>query len=365
MEQGRKNRQDVCWRKERVRNVADTRLDFHSVIGKDEVIGHLQTAVLQKKLSHAYIFEGEDGSGKLLIAKIFAKALQCEKNRRALEEGRALSDINPCCECASCKKADSGNHPDIHILTHEKVSIGVDDIRVQINQDIQIKPYEGGKKIYIIPDAERMTEQAANALLKTIEEPPEYALILLLTDNIYRMLPTIQSRCVQIKFKPVSTELVKQYLMEKHHIPDYLAETSARFSQGNIGRAVRYAVNEEFLEVKEDVLHLLRYIDEMTVHEIVSAVKRLAAHKGEINDYIDLMLLWYRDVLMLKVTNNPNLLIYRQELKFLKEQSKTRSYENIESILEAMETAKMRLRANVNFDTAIELMILKIKDSRQ
>lgn len=342
-----------------------TGIDFHSVIGKEEIIQHLTMAVIQGKLSNAYIFHGEDGSGKLLMAKIFAKALQCGKNRTALAEGRELTDINPCCQCDSCKKADGGNHPDIHILTHEKISIGVDDIRVQINQDISIKPYEGGYKVYIIPDAERMTEQAANALLKTIEEPPEYAVILLLTDNIYRMLPTIQSRCIKIPFKPVSSEKVKQYLMEQHHIPDYLAEISARFSQGNIGRAVRYAVNEEFLEIKEEVLHILRYIDEMTLYEIITAVKKLAGHKGEINDYIDLMLLWYRDVLMLKVTNNPNLLIYREEIKWLREQSKIRSYENIEAIIEAMETAKMRIRANVNFDTAVELMVLKIKDSKQ
>lgn len=345
--------------------LSENTINFHNVIGKEDVINHLTTAVVQKKLSHAYIFQGEDGSGKLLVAKIFAKALQCEKNRKALEQGQKLLDINPCCQCVSCKKADGGNHPDIHVLTHEKASIGVDDIRVQINQDIQIKPYEGNYKIYIIPDAERMTEQAGNALLKTIEEPPVYAVILLLTDNIYRILPTIQSRCIHIPFKPVPSEKVKQYLMEKHHIPDYLAETSARFSQGNIGRAVRYAINEEFLEVKEEVLHLLRYIDEMTLHEIIAAVKKLAGHKGEINDYIDLMLLWYRDVLMLKVTNNPNLLIYRQELKWLREQSKTRSYENIEMIIEAMETAKMRIRANVNFDTTIELMALKFKDSKQ
>ena len=198
-----------------------TLINFHSVIGKDDVVGHLTTAVIKKKLSHAYIFEGEDGSGKLLVAKIFAKAMQCEKNRAIMETEGELTDINPCCECASCKKADSGNHPDIRVLTHEKVSIGVDDIRVQINQDIQIKPYEGGKKIYIIPDAERMTEQAMNALLKTIEEPPEYALILLLTDNIYRILPTIQSRCVKIPFKPVDVKLVERYLIEHHHIPDY------------------------------------------------------------------------------------------------------------------------------------------------
>jgi DNA polymerase-3 subunit delta' len=136
-------------------------------------------------------------------------------------------------------------------------------------------------------------------------------------------------------------------------------------SQGNIGRAVRYAVNEDFLEAKEEVMHLLRYLDEMTLHEIVAAIKKLSAHKGEINDYIDLMILWYRDVLMLKVTNNPNLLIYRQEIKWISEQAKTRSYENIEAVIEAMETAKMRLRANVNFDTTMELMVLKIKDSKQ
>jgi DNA polymerase-3 subunit delta' len=345
--------------------MSENTMDFKSVIGKEEVIDHLTTAVVQKKVSHAYIFQGEDGSGKLLVAKLFAKALQCEKNRKALAEGKELTDINPCGECASCRKAESGSHPDIHILTHEKVSIGVDDIRIQINQDIEIKPYESDYKIYIVPDAERMTEQAQNGLLKTIEEPPEYAVILLLTDNIYRLLPTIQSRCVNIPFKPVPPEKIKKYLMEQHHVPDYLAETSARFSQGNIGRAVRYAVNEDFLEAKEEVMHLLRYLDEMTLHEIVASIRKLATRKGEINDYIDLMLLWYRDVLMLKVTNNPNLLIYRQEIKWISEQAKTRSYENIEAIIEAMETAKMRIRANVNFDTAIELMVLKIKDSKQ
>lgn len=340
----------------------ENRKNFKNILGKDDVIRHLTTAVTQQKLSHAYIFQGEDGSGKLLLAEIFAKALVCEKNRQAIASGEPVSNIDPCCECAACKKAEGRNHPDIRIITHEKVSIGVDDIRMQINQDIDIRPYDSKYKIYIIPDAERMTEAAQNALLKTIEEPPSYALMMLLTDNIYRMLPTIQSRCVIIPFKPVPVEMVKTYLTEKYRIPDYLAGEGARFSQGNIGRAVRYVMNDDFLEIKEEVIHLLRYINEMSLYEIIAAVKKLASHKGEISDYIDLMLLWFRDVLMLKVTNNPNLLIYRRELKWLKEQAGTRSYENIEMIIEAMETAKMRIRANVNFETTVELMALKLKE---
>ena len=329
-------------------------LYFNSIIGHEQVKQHLQTAIEQNKISHSYIINGETGSGKKLTAAIFAETLQCE------DKG-----INPCGLCKSCIQAESGNHPDIIWITHEKYSIGVDDIRNQLNNNISIKPYSGPYKIYIIPDADKMTEQAQNALLKTIEEPPEYAVILLLTNNVDSLLPTILSRCVTLNLKPVKTDLIEKYLMERCKIPDYMARISARFSQGNVGKAIRYSSSEDFMELKEETLHLLKYIDDMEIYEVVEAVRHLSEHKLEINDCIDLMQLWYRDVLMFKVTKDPNMLLFKDEYRFLSEQAKKRGYEELEDIIKAMDKAKKRLDANVNFDIAVELMLLSIKDNKK
>lgn len=327
-------------------------MNFNDIVGHDQIKEHLQTAIEQNKISHAYILNGEKGSGKKLIASVFAMTLQC------YDKG-----IQPCETCKSCLQMNSNNHPDIKWVTHEKISIGVDDIRVQINNDIDIKPYSSEYKIYIIDEADKMTEHAQNAILKTIEEPPEYAIILLLTNNINNLLPTILSRCVTLNLKTVPTDLVKDYLMKQLKVPDYAAQLSASFAQGNIGKAIRYASSENFIEIKEDVLHLLKYIDEMELYEIITAIKKLSEHKLEINDYIDLMILWYRDVLMLKVTNNPNLLLYKEEYKYISKQASMRDYEGIENIIKAMDKAKIRLNANVNFDITMELMLLSLKEN--
>jgi DNA polymerase-3 subunit delta' len=325
---------------------------FGQIIGHESIIQHLQNAIASHKVSHAYILHGEEGMGKKLLARTFAKTLQCEEG-----------GIVPCNRCKSCMQADSGNQPDIIQVIHEKYSIGVEDIRVQVNADIQVKPYNSQFKIYIIDEADKLTEQAQNALLKTIEEPPEYAVILLLVSNVSVILPTILSRCVMLNLKPVDKQEIKEFLMEHHQIPDYMAEVAATFSGGNVGKAIKYASSEEFERMKEDVLHILKYIDDMELHEIISGLKTLAASKNNIEDYIDLMVLWYRDVLMFKATMDPDLLLYREELSFIKNQANTRSYEGLEKIISAMEKAKIRLKANVNFDIAIELMLLSIKEN--
>ena len=157
---------------------------FKDVVGHSEIIQYIQNAVTEDKVSHAYILNGEKGSGKKMLAGLFAQTLQCEKG-----------GAEPCYECHSCKQAVSGNHPDIIWVTNEKPnSISVDDIRTQVNNTVDIKPYQGPYKVYIIPQADMMTPQAQNAILKTIEEPPSYAVFLLLTENAETLLPTINSR---------------------------------------------------------------------------------------------------------------------------------------------------------------------------
>ncbi len=325
---------------------------FEDVIGHEQVIEHMRTAIEKDRVSHAYILNGEVGSGKKMLADIFAATLQCEAH-----------GPTPCGKCKSCLQASSGNHPDIKKVTHEKVSISVDDIRTQLNADIEIKPYSSKHKIYIINDADKMTEQAQNALLKTVEEPPSYAVIILLVTNKNKLLQTILSRCVMLNLKPVSTDKISDYLMRKYQVPDYNAQISARFSQGNLGKAIRYSTSEEFNESKDKILHLLKYIENMQVYEILDGIKQLSERKLEIIDYIDIMVLWYRDILLYKASGNPNQLLFRAEYPYIKRQAVKIGYDGIENILKAMDKAKERLRANVNFDIALELMLLTIKEN--
>lgn len=326
---------------------------FKDVVGHKDIIQYIKNAVEQNKLSHAYILNGQRGSGKKLLARLFAMTLQCESGKS-----------EPCGDCRSCIQTKSGNQPDIITLVHEKpTSISVDEIREQLNGDIMIKPYSSPYKIYIIPEADLMTQQAQNALLKTLEEPPEYAVIFLLTENADSLLSTIRSRCVMLKLRNIKDKLVKKYLMEQMQIPDYQAELCAAFAQGNIGRAIMLAKSEYFNEIKEDAIQLMKYIDQMELHEIASAIKQINKYKLEVTDYLDILTIWYRDVLLYKATKDVGGLVFSDQLKFIKEKAAKSSYEGIEKILSAIETAKIRIKANVNFDLLMELLLLTVKEN--
>lgn len=329
---------------------------FKDIVGQEQIKEHLEGAIRLNKVSHAYIINGERSSGKEFIAKTFAMALQCEK--------RSGQEIEPCGECHSCKQALSGNHPDIKFLTHEKPNtISVDDIRLQINNDVGIKPYSAPKKIYIINEGEKMTVQAQNALLKTLEEPPEYVVILILTANANALLPTVLSRCVLLNMKPVRDEQLKQFLMENMEIPDYKADICVAFARGNLGKARILAKSEEFDKVKEEAITLLKYINDMEINEIVAAIKKINEYKFDVNDYMDILSIWYRDVLLFKATHDANHLIFREEIQYIRRVADKSTYEGIETIIDALEKTKQRLNANVNFDLVMELLLLTIKEN--
>lgn len=328
---------------------------FKDVVGHKNIIQYIGNAVKTDKVSHAYILNGEKGSGKKLLANLFAMSLQCQ-NRE--EDGDA------CGKCQSCKQTVNNNQPDIIKVTHEKPNtISIDDIRDQVNNDIEIKPYSSRYKIYIIADADMMTVQAQNAILKTIEEPPEYAVILLLTENAETLLATIRSRCVMLKLRNIKDQLVKKYLMEQMEIPDYKADVCVAFAQGNMGKAIMLATSEHFNEIKEEAVHLLRNINEMDLSELIDAVKRCMSYKLEISDYLDVIAIWYRDVLIYKATRNVDRVVFSDQLKYIKDRANKSSYEGIEIILDALEKAKSRLKANVNFELTMELLLLTIKEN--
>lgn len=325
---------------------------FQDIIGQDQIKEHLQNAIKLKKVSHAYILHGERASGKEFIATVFSMALNCESKEE-----------KPCLTCHSCKQAMTLNQPDIIRITHEKpASIGVDDIRSQINGDMGIKPYSSPYKIYIIQEAEKMTVQAQNALLKTLEEPPAYGVILLLVNNLNSLLPTILSRCVVLDMKPVKDSLVMKYLMEEMQIPDYKAKVCTAFARGNIGKAKALASSDEFDHIREEAVNLLKYVTDMEISDIVFAIKKIQEYKFDISDYLDILAVWYRDVLLFKATNDVNHLIFKEEIQYIRKVADRCTYEGIEVIIQALQKAKNRLQANVNFDLTMELLLVTIKE---
>ena len=326
---------------------------FKEIVGHEQIVSYIMQAIQSNKVSHAYVMDGEKGAGKKMLALSFAMALQCEAEHE-----------KPCGTCLSCVRAEHENHPDIIVLTHEKPnSIGVEDVREQLVHDMQIKPYSSPYKIYIVPDAEKMTIQAQNAILKTIEEPPSYGIIILLANNANRFLPTILSRCVMFSLKPVSDAQVREYLMTHLQIADDQMELCVAFAQGNIGKAIRLASSESFYEIKRRALYLLQHVSKMPLHEIISAVKEVSEYKVDIQDYLDILAVWYRDLLYFKATKHIDGIILKDQIAAISEQAKKASYEGVSGILGAIQKANERLRANVNFDLTIELLFLFIKDN--
>lgn len=328
-------------------------LSFQDIIGHEQIKEHFQKAIENHKVSHAYILTGEAGMGRKSLANAFALTLLCEKGKS-----------EPCMECHACKQVLSGNHPDLIYVSHDKPnSIGVDDIRDQINETIMVRPYSSYYKVYIVDEAEKMTQQAQNALLKTIEEPPSYAIIILLTTNQEAFLPTILSRCVQLKLKPLKDFVVKSYLTESMQVPEADAEVYAAFARGNLGKAISIASSEDFKLLHKEVLHLLKHVKDMDISELLDYIRKLKEDNLDIYECLDFMQIWYRDVLLYKVTKDINLLVFKDEYRAINELSKNSGYDGLERVLEAIDKARTRLDANVNMELAMELMLLVMKEN--
>ncbi len=360
---------------------------FADIIDQNQIVNHMQNAIKTEKLSHAYIISGPEGSGKKMLANTFAQTIMCEDRK---DVGNMLES---CRECHSCKQAESGTHPDIRIITHEKPkTIGIDDIREQVCDDVYIKPYSD-HKIYIIPDGEMMTVQAQNAILKTLEEPPAYAVIIILTSNIDAFLPTILSRCIIFPVKPVRDDLILKYLMEKKKIVDYKARLCVSFAQGNVGKAVLLSENEGFERLKNSVIDLIGRLERLKIYETADRIQQMLVRQKDddkptkkaenpeededkkekstgkkldpilIMNFFDILSFFMRDVLVYKAENSPTHLIFADKLSYISSVTEKCSYEELEEILKAIEVARARINSNVNALLTLEMLMINIKEN--
>ena len=327
-------------------------MGFKGIVGHEDIIAHFKSSIETGNVAHAYIISGDAGSGKKALAYAFAETLECE-----------AGGTEACGTCQSCLQVSTGNYPDIITVTHEKPNlISVDEVRDQLINTIDIKPYIGKYKIYIIPDAELLNVQAQNAMLKTIEEPPAYAVILLLTTNLDKLLETVKSRCLKLQTKPIRERDVLAYLTNVMGLTKEKAYFCLDFAQGNLGKAIKLAGNDEYAAIVDSVVGVLANIDEMDVETLGKAVKDIEQFKMSMNDYMDLMMMWYRDAMMLKVTGNVDKILFKNEFSTLKKQAGKLTFKSIEDKIDAIAKAEQRLLANANFEVTIELLLLTLKE---
>ena len=379
---------------------------FSEIIGQKAIIEHLYNALRTGSVSHAYIISGDAGSGRKTIASIFAAALQCEDLEieevepadppaAARKPGRAVASpagessaasqagesaaaqpkgkylpgqpamrararlLEPCGKCLSCIQVQSGNQPDIITITHEKPnSISVKEIR-DMRADLSIKPYANARKIYIIPDAEKLTIQAQNALLKTLEEPPEYAVIILIADGLSTFLPTILSRCVVLQTRAVEEAQIADFLRREKNLPQDQAQILARFAGGCPGQALLLTDDQEFLELRDRTVSFLTHLhraDAVEVSEFSSGIE-----PGRREEVMNFVMMWFRDVLLFFSTQNSENLIFQEDIQYIIEAASMLGYEQLGVILDEIDLASRQLKSNVSADSVFEIMFLKIR----
>lgn len=319
------------------------------LLGNRKNLEYLKDAARSNRLSHAYIISGEEGKGKKTFAGHIARTLLCEN---------MTVSFTPCGGCAACIRSMSGNHPDIKKVTHIKESVlSVDEVREQIVNDIYIKPYYGPYKIYIVNDAHLIQEEGQNALLKTIEEPPEYAIILLLTNNGDALLDTIRSRCIRLDMEALDTSILENELI-KRGVASGDAQAVASYCGGNLGEALRIsetAENGEFIKETADFLFNIKSKDAAQISE---ESKKLGEYPA--GQALELFRKWYRDVLLCKASKNDKLYFPKRKTD-VKKAAFDFSWEGLNNIFTDIDEAEERLKFSVKAEAVYETLLLRIR----
>lgn len=289
-------------------------MNFDNIIGNEKVKELLNKTINSNNILHSYMFLGIEGIGKSLFAKEFAKMILCGENER------------PCNKCKSCIEFENNNNPDFTIIDTEEKNIKIEQIRY-IEQKISEKPITSNRKVYIINNSDTMTREAQNCLLKTLEEPPEYATIILIASNENKLLNTIRSRCIKVNFNKLKEEEIQKYLQE--NTDGAVTQNMISFCDGSLGKALKiYEQNEMYNELEE----LINKMETKDLVYILNNAEVLYSKKEYIYDLLE-----YINILLLR----------------------TRQIQKINSV-KYVEEAKKRLLANSNYDMTIDNLLMKM-----
>ncbi len=296
-------------------------------------------------VAHSYIFEGMKGVGKFTTARIFANAIHC------------TGSTKPCGECPDCKKHAANTHPDLFIIGEEG-QIKVDDIR-SMNEELYIKPALSEKKIFIVKNADNMNTDAQNALLKSFEEPPRYAVIILLSENEKMLLQTIRSRGNKIVFEPFEESVVKDYILRQYPLKRDSADFIALYSGGVIGRAINLCEDEEFFEIRQKMFEVISSItgDRLSIFKVAEAfgVKSGKSAFSECDLYFDLFTSFMRDVLSVKIGGR----VINEDMRlYIEKFSSKVTTSSVISVIERVAKVRSEINVSMKYDLWIVNMLI-------
>jgi DNA polymerase III subunit delta' len=311
----------------------------------------LKNAVLKNRVAHAYLFEGPRGTGKRELALYYTKVLLCEN----------VVEATPCGTCRNCKRVDSGNHPNVYIIEPEEASIKKQQIQ-QLQEEFSKTAVESNRKIYLIDQADRMTTNAANSLLKFLEEPVSITTAFLLTEQVQQILPTIQSRCQSIHFNPLPTKYFEEHL-SKINVQPHLIPLLARITNSE-SVAVQIAEEEWFAQARALVIELYEALvttkkDSLLV--IQQSVSRHFDTKEQLQMMLDMLVLAFKDMLYIYAEQDRNV-VFKNEEPLMRQALNRFSLEKITTCLEIILDAKKRLTSNANMVLVLEQMIIELQE---
>jgi DNA polymerase-3 subunit delta' len=324
-------------------------MSFKDIYGHEKQIKVLQTAMSRDRIPHAYLFYGAEGVGKRTVAEVFAKALNCASG---------IESLDACDACPSCLKIDHKNHPDVITIEAQGQSIKIQEVR-ELQEQMKFSPLEGGKRIFIIVDADKMNIASANAILKTLEEPTASNILVLLTSRPHQLPATVLSRCQQLRFNPLRRETVASFLEEKLSLDHKSAQLIASSSGGSIGRA-RAMNDESYLTTRATVLDIIAGIKTKDPLKLLSALNDFGQDRNDIMERLGILMTGYRDALVYKETGDRESLVNQDYIDIIKSVAESESGRDIVSCFRAVDRAFHALNQNANKQLTLEVMMFTL-----
>jgi DNA polymerase-3 subunit delta' len=324
-------------------------MSFSNIYGHSKQISMLQKAMAQQRVGHSYVFSGLNAIGKKTLALEFAQALNCEN---------ADEKTGACGNCSSCRKMIHHNHPDIHVLETQAQFIRIDAIR-NIQEQMTFKPLEGHWRVFIIDDADKMNEQATNALLKTLEEPSADNIIMLMTARPYWLPQTILSRCRHVRFNPLPAENVARFLIEQKQMDPSKALLLASLSGGSIGQALELN-SEEMIAFRAELSRLLAAASGSDPMSLLMLASFLGQDKKEIKQGLKILNTYFRDALVYKETTDAKMIINADDLPTVASLAGRLNGEQILQNIALVEKSNETIEMNVNKSLTLEAMAFKL-----